>query len=104
MNTELVARADGVSALSRNARVRNIERRRDIVAVADRRDLETLFSSETAYIFRHRLELGQCRVSNDVLQTAAASGMHQSKGDFQGSLLPPDSGHKPNRYAYAHAE
>ena len=67
MNTELVSRADGVSTLSRNARVRNIERRRDSGAVADRRDLETLFSSKTTYIFRHRLEPGQCRVSNDVL-------------------------------------
>ncbi len=67
MYPKFVADADGVSTLTHSVRVRNIKRRRGIVAVADRRDLETLFSSETTYIFRHRLEPGQCRVSNDIL-------------------------------------
>ncbi len=64
--------ADGSLHMRYSARGRNIVWKPDPLLEAARRFIETLFSSGSPYIFRHRLAPGQCLVSNNVLHNRSA--------------------------------
>jgi hypothetical protein len=59
--------ADGTLHMRYSARARNIEWRRDGALRVALSRMDHLFSSDTPYIFRHRLEPGECLISNNVL-------------------------------------
>jgi hypothetical protein len=58
---------DGSLHMRYSARTRNIQWKRDTATQTAAALITRLFSTQSAYIYRHRLEPGQCLLSNNVL-------------------------------------